>query len=198
MQHEAASMVGDEEIGITFTEKAITPRGGLVLFGGLAKQIGLEDALRKALPFNPTSPNATDSVEIILAFMAGVLVGSRRLAHIERLRWDEGVRTILGVKRFVSDTTMARFLGRFTAGTVATMFESQMRWEHGLIKLEGEISTWIARSWSATGSRKAPGSATTRRSIDGRAITRCWRRWDNVPGSSIRGGAREIRRARRG
>lgn len=106
---------------------------------GLAKQIGLEDALRKALPFNPTSPNATDPVEIILAFMAGVLVGSRRLAHIERLRWDEGVRTILGVKRFVSDTTMARFLGRFTAATVTTMFESLLRWEHGLIKLEGEI-----------------------------------------------------------
>lgn len=139
MQHEATSLVGNEEIGITFTEKAITPWGGLVLFSGLAKQIGLEDALRKALPFNPTSPNATDPVEIILAFMAGVLVGSRRLAHIERLRWDEGVRTILGVKRFVSDTTMARFLGRFTAGMVATMFESLMRWEHGLIKLEGEI-----------------------------------------------------------
>ncbi len=123
MQHQATSLVGNEEIGITFTEKAITPWGGLVLFGGLAKQIGLEDALRKALPFNPTSPNATDPVEIILAFMAGVLVGSRRLAHIERLRWDEGVRTILGVKCFVSDTMLRVSL----AGPWRTQFERALQ-----------------------------------------------------------------------
>ena len=139
MRHETTSLLGGEEIGITFTEKAITPWGGLVLFSGLAKQIGLEAALREALPFRPTSPNATDPVEIVLAFMAGVLVGSRRLAHVERLRWDEGVRRMLGLKRFVSDTTLARFFQRFTAGTVTTVFESLMRWEHGLIKLDGEI-----------------------------------------------------------
>jgi len=139
MQHKATSLLGGEEIGITFTEKAITPWGGLVLFSGLAKQIGLEAALREALPFRPTSPNATDPVEIVLAFMAGVLVGSRRLAHVERLRWDEGVRRMLGLKRFVSDTTLARFFQRFTSGTVTTVFESLMRWEHRLIKLDGEI-----------------------------------------------------------
>lgn len=139
MRHEATSLLGGEGIGITFTEKAVTPWGGMVLFSGLARQIGLEAALREALPFELTSPNATDPVEIVLAFMAGVLAGSRRLAHIERLRWDEGVRTILGLKRFVSDTTLARFFGRFTAATVTTTFESLLRWTHGLIKLEGEI-----------------------------------------------------------
>lgn len=139
MQHETTSLLGGEGIGVTFTEKAITPWGGLVLFSGLAQQVGLEAALREALPFELTSPNATDPVEIVLAFMAGVLVGSRRLAHVERLRWDEGVRTILGLKRFVSDTTLSRFFGRFTAGTVTTVFESLLRWEHKLIKLDGEI-----------------------------------------------------------
>ena len=84
----------------------MTPWGGLFLFSGLARTVGLERALREALPFKLTSPNATDPVDIVLAFMAGVLVGSRRLAHIERLRWDEGVHRILGIKRFVSDTTM--------------------------------------------------------------------------------------------
>ena len=111
----------------------------MVLFSGLAKQIGLEAALREALPFRSTSPNATDPVEIVLAFMAGVLVGSRRLAHVERLRWDEGVSRMLGLKRFVSDTTLARFFQRFTSGTVTSVFESLMRWEHRQIKLDGEI-----------------------------------------------------------
>lgn len=139
MQHEATSLLGGEKIGISFTEKAVTPWGGLVLLSGLARQIGLEAALREALPFKLTSPNATDPVEIVLAFMAGVLVGSRRLAHVERLRWDEGVRRILGLERFVSDTTLSRFFQRFSSGTVTTVFESLLRWELEPIKLEGEI-----------------------------------------------------------
>ena len=139
MAYKTTSLLGSEQIGITFTDKAVTPWGGLTLFSGLARQIGLEQALRAALPFQLTSPNATDPVDIVLAFMAGVLVGSRRLAHIERLRWDHGVRKILGLKRFVSDTTLARFFRRFTAGKVTEVFESLLRWQLGLIALNEEI-----------------------------------------------------------
>ncbi|MEK7287492.1 MAG: transposase, partial [Elusimicrobiota bacterium] len=139
MDHEIKSLLGSEKIGVAFTNKAVTPWGGMILFGGLARQIGLESALRQALPFHPTSPNATDPVEIALAFMAGVLAGSRRLTHIERLRGDETLRSIFGLKRFVSDTTLARFFRRFTAGTVATVFESLRRWQMEQITFEDEI-----------------------------------------------------------
>lgn len=139
MNYQATSLLGHEEIGIEFTSKPVTPWGGLVLFSGLSRQVGLEQALREALPFKLTSPNATDPVEIVLAFMAGVLTGSRRLAHIERLRWDEPVRQMLGLKRFVSDSTLARFFRRFTAGKVTEVFESLMRWQLKLIPLEGAI-----------------------------------------------------------
>lgn len=139
MEYQTTSLLGSEEIGLEFTDKPVTPWGGMVLFSGLARQVGLEEALRQALPFELTSPNATDPVEVVLAFMAGVLVGSRRLAHIERLRWDEGVQKILGLKRFVSDTTLARFFQRFTAATVTTVFERLMRWELSQIALAGKI-----------------------------------------------------------
>lgn len=139
MDHQIKSLLGGKEIGIAFTDKAITPWGGMILFGGLARQIGLESALRQALPFHPTSPNATDPVEIALAFMAGILAGSRRLTHIERLRGDEGLRRILGLKRFVSDTTLARFLRRFSAATVATAFESLRRWQMEQIIFEDDV-----------------------------------------------------------
>jgi len=139
MAYKATSLLGSKKIEITFTNKPVTPWGGLTLFSGLARQIGLEQALREALPFQLTSPNATDPVEIVLAFMAGVLTGSRRLAHVERIRWDQGVRQILGLKRFVSDTTMGRFFKRFTEGIVTQAFESLMRWELGLIALNEDI-----------------------------------------------------------
>jgi hypothetical protein len=139
MQYQATSLLGSKKIGIAFTDKPVTPWGGLTLFSGLARQVGLEDALRKALPFQLTSPNATDPVEIVLAFMAGVLTGSRRLTHVERLRWDEGVRQILGLNRFVSDTTLARFFRRFNSGVVTQVFESLMRWQLSLIALNEDI-----------------------------------------------------------
>jgi len=139
MEYQGTSLLGGKEIGIEFTDKPVTPWGGLTLLSGLGRQIGLESALRAALPFRVTSPNATDPVEIAVGFMAGVLTGSRRLTHIERLRWDEGLRRILGLKRFVSDTTLSRFLRRFTAGTVTQVFESLMRWQLGLVTLKEEI-----------------------------------------------------------
>lgn len=139
MSHKITTLLGDQEIGVSFTDKPVTPWGGLILFSGLARQAGLEQALREALPFKPTSPNATDPVEVVLAFMAGVLAGSRRLAHIERLRWDEGVRQILGLHRFVSDTTLGRFFRRFGAAEVTAVFEHLMRWQLRQIPLSAEI-----------------------------------------------------------
>jgi hypothetical protein len=55
--------------------------------------------------------------------MAGVLAGSRQLAHIERLGWDEGLKKIFGIERFVSDTTLSRFFRRFEAAQVQEVFE---------------------------------------------------------------------------
>jgi len=41
MEYQGTSLLGSEEMGITFTDKAVTPWGGLVLFSGLANQAGL-------------------------------------------------------------------------------------------------------------------------------------------------------------
>lgn len=139
MNQQITTLMGEQEMVVAYTDKPVTPWGGLVLFSGLARQVGLEGALREALPFQLTSPNATDPVEVALAFMAGVLVGSRRLAQIERLRWDEGVRQILGLKRFVSDTTLGRFFRRFTVGSVSMVFESLMKWQLKQIAVDEEI-----------------------------------------------------------
>lgn len=139
MPTKITSLLSQKEIEIKFTDKPVTPWGGMALFSGVAQQVGLISALREALPFRLTSPNATDPVEIVLAFMAGVLAGSRRLAHIERLRWDEALKKIIGINRFVSDTTLSRFFRRFGAAQVQEVFEHLMRWQHGLIGLSGEV-----------------------------------------------------------
>lgn len=139
MNPKITSLLSQKEIEIRWTDKPVTPWGGMTLFSGLCQQVGLVSVLRNALPFRLTSPNATDPVAIVLAFMAGVLAGSRRLTHIERLRWDEGLKKILGIERFVSDTTLSRFFQRFGARQVQEVFEHLMRWQHGLIPMAGDV-----------------------------------------------------------
>lgn len=49
----------------------MTAFGGLALFVAFAERIGLGAKLAEALPFAPTSPTATPSQHIVLAFLAG-------------------------------------------------------------------------------------------------------------------------------
>src|SRR3954453_10010276 len=69
---------------------------------------GVRRVLASALPDGRTSPNQIPVVDMVLAFFAGVLTGSRRFAHVERLRSDEVVRTILGLARMPSAMTLTR------------------------------------------------------------------------------------------
>ena len=62
-------------------------------------------------PTTRTSPNQIPVVDLVLAFFAGVLTGSRRFAHVERLRSDEVVQTILGLARMPSAMTLTRYFG---------------------------------------------------------------------------------------
>lgn len=126
-------LLGQKEVLLTFTDKPVTPWGGLVLFAEFAREQGLEGALRQAMPFELTSPNATDPVEVVVAFWAGVLTGSRRFSHLERLRQDQVVHRILGLKRYVSDATFSRFFGRFRHQQVEEMFSALTRWQMGKV-----------------------------------------------------------------
>ena len=121
MEYQATSLLGSKKIEITFTDKPVTAWGGLTLFVDLARQIGLEHALREALPFKLTSPNATDPVEIVLAFMAGVLtapaIGTRRA-----FRWDKGVRKFWGSSASCQTQRWVGSLRRFTEGIVTQAF----------------------------------------------------------------------------
>ncbi len=85
MQAEITPLDGAKAIGITFTDKPVTAWGGLALFVEFAERIGLAAKLAEVLPFPLTSPNATPSAHILLAFYAGVLAGGRRFAQLALL-----------------------------------------------------------------------------------------------------------------
>ena len=66
---------------------------------------GLRPLLAAAVPDGRTSPNQIPVVDIVLALFAAVLTGGRRFAHVERLRADRFVQTVLGLSRMPSAMT---------------------------------------------------------------------------------------------
>ncbi len=96
---------------LRYTGKPVSGWGGLVAVMRYLERRGVRRVLEGALPDGRTSPNQIPVVDLVLAFFAGVLTGSRRFAHVERLRSDEVVRTILGLARMPSAMTLTRYFG---------------------------------------------------------------------------------------
>src|ERR1700740_2667758 len=98
-------------LALRYTGKPVSGWGGLVAGMRDLERRGVGRVLEGALPDVRTSPNQIPVVDVVLAFFAGVLPGSRRFAHVERLRSDDVVRTILGLARMPSAMTLTRYFG---------------------------------------------------------------------------------------
>ena len=129
MHIKTTTLQTQKPILISFTDKPITAWGGISLLAGYSARIGLTKHLDQCLTFGLTSPNATAPVDIVLAFIAGVLTGARRFAHIEALRYDEVLKQLLGMRRFPSDSTITRFFQRFGRKEIQEMFEPLRAWQ---------------------------------------------------------------------
>ena len=123
-----------ERLQIAYTAKPVSGWGGLVALARYFDHLGLRALLEQALPDGRTSPNQIPAVEIVLAFFAAVLTGATRFAHVERLRADAVVRTILGVPRLPSAMTVTRYLGGFVRSQVEHL--AAVCWRFTLARLQ--------------------------------------------------------------
>lgn len=173
MPIQITTLQTEKPVILSFTDKPITAWGGLSLLAGYAARIRLPQRLRESLPFVTTSPNATPPGDILLAFMAGVLTGARRLSHTAVLRHDEVIRQIFGLRRFPSDITLARFFKRFGRRQIEEVFSPLRAWVLAIMTPAGSYTLDLDSSISsATASRRGRCWATIRRSTGGPAIIR--------------------------
>ena len=140
MHIQTTTLQTENPIILTFTDKPITAWGGMSLLAGYGARIGLIAHLDQCLAFGLTSPNATPPVDVILSFMAGVLTGARRFAHIESLRHDKVLKQLLGMWRFPSDSTITRFFQRFGRKEIQEMFEPLRAWQISKLTPPGDYT----------------------------------------------------------
>jgi hypothetical protein len=112
MQEQSSVFGGPAtSLELRYTGKPVSGWGGLLAVMRYFERRGVRQVLASALPDGRTSPNQIPVVDLVLAFLAAVLSGGRRFAHVERLRTDEAVQAILGMARMPSAMTLTRYFG---------------------------------------------------------------------------------------
>src|SRR3954465_9844607 len=109
-----------ESIRIGFTDQKISGRAGLATFCGFLGWHRFGELLARGLPPRPAQAAAgpggrppQPAHEIALGFIAGLLSGAQRLAHVAYLRSDAMLCQLLAVKQIASQSTLSRFFTLF-------------------------------------------------------------------------------------
>lgn len=123
MQEKDTRSEPSERLEVAYTDKPVSGWGGLVAMVRFFDKRGVRELLGRALPDGRTSPNQIPVIDLVLSFPISVLTGARRFAHVERLRADEAVRGILGVKRLPSAMSVTRYFGGFVRQQVEHLDE---------------------------------------------------------------------------
>lgn len=119
----------DDKFDIRYTDRPITPFGGLTIVKDFYQKSGLKEVIT-ALPLpQPGSNRGYDPVDIIEGFLVSVILGARRLAHSGLLRHDKVVSEMFGwSKGMASESTFSRFFKKFDVDFNDELFIELNRW----------------------------------------------------------------------
>lgn len=125
------------EFEISYTNKEITPWGGMVLLKQMLENMGFREMVERNpdLP-RPGSNRGYDPATIIESFIAGIWCGANRFLHTEVTRHDAALGKIFDWKRTPGQDVYKRFFGKFTQATNARVGEYFYRWIFDNIKFD--------------------------------------------------------------
>jgi len=99
---------------IEYSDKPVTPFGGMALIKHFIGQTGLREHLAKLDLPQGGSNRAYDPVQIIESFWLGIWTGASRYIHCDWLRQDQTLAAIFGYASLPSQSTYSRFFGKFS------------------------------------------------------------------------------------
>lgn len=112
-----------------YTDKKISPWGGIRLVHELYIRSGLRQQIEGSGLFQPRSNRGYSPVDIVEGFLVSVILGARRLAHSGLLREDEVIREIFGWKGgMASQSTFSRFFSKYELEDNDAIFPALQKW----------------------------------------------------------------------
>jgi len=83
-------------ISYEFSEKRVSPWGGLRIVREFVNNIGLEDAFERLELPAPGSNRGYKALDVVMSFLVSIWIGGNRFAHFGLLRYDEVIKKIFG------------------------------------------------------------------------------------------------------
>lgn len=129
-----AQSIRKGQLSIEYTAKPLSGWGGLSLMFEYLERIGFFDELRGVIKEMKRSNNRVESFDVVLTFLATVLIGGSRFAHVQRVLHDEVVRRISGARRLGSEDTVRRFFLSLTASEAEDFYSVLQRFTSTLMQ----------------------------------------------------------------
>jgi hypothetical protein len=111
-----------------FTDKKITPWGGLRFFKEFVDRTKIKEELSHCALPRPGSNAGFDPAQIMESFWVSVWIGATRFSHTAIIRFDDALKDIFQWKRVPSDSTFRRFFKKFNQPTVDSVFNRMQKW----------------------------------------------------------------------
>ena len=148
----------NDNIKIEFTDKEITPWGGMVLLKKMLIKMEINKILDK-VPFPTQGSNRGYSPQqLFLNFLVGVWCGANCFEHLEVTRQDEVIRQIFNWKKMPGNRSFQRFFGKFNQATNQKVFDNLYQWFFGNLVFDNFTvdfdSTIITRYGEQQGAKK--------------------------------------------
>lgn len=102
------------DFSISYTDKEITPWGGMALLKKMLEKIGFREAIAGCshLP-QPGSNRGYDPKVILESFITGIWCGANRFMHTEQTRFDPALADIFGWKEVPGQDVYKRYFAKF-------------------------------------------------------------------------------------
>lgn len=147
-----------KNIEIGFTDKEITPWGGLSLLHQMLERLQIEEVLT-AIPLPQQGSNRGYSPkQIIQNFWVGVWSGANCFEHLEVTRRDEVIKEIFDWKQMAGSRSFQRYFNKFNQAINQEVFTGLYQWFFKKLQFDNYTmdfdSTILTRYGEQEGSKK--------------------------------------------
>lgn len=117
-----------DNFNLSFSDKNITPWGGISLMKRMLDRMGFTSALQDCKLPTPASNRGYSPVQLIEQFMISIWCGANRYEHAEITRMDDVLRNIFGFTRMAGHRTISRLFGKFDQNLCGKVFDNLYSW----------------------------------------------------------------------
>ena len=121
---------------IEFTDKKITPWGGIILMKKFLDRMNIIKQLEAIGLPKQNSNRGYSPIQLIINFWVSIWCGASKFDHLEVTRHDEIIRKIFGWKKMAGNKSFIRYFKKFTYAINRTIFTKFSQWFFNNIKFD--------------------------------------------------------------